>query len=65
MVSGSDDFTRPIETVIRPMFEAFGARDSEKHLALFPGGHVPPKNDVVRESLDWLDRFLGKVRRVP
>jgi dienelactone hydrolase len=64
MVSGSQDFTRPLETAIRPMFEAFGARESEKKLALFPGGHLPPKSDIVRESLEWLDRYLGEVRRM-
>jgi pimeloyl-ACP methyl ester carboxylesterase len=65
MVSGSQDFTRPVETVIRPMLEALGAPESEKKLVLFPGGHLPSKNDVVRESLDWLDRYLGKVQRAP
>jgi dienelactone hydrolase len=64
MLNGSQDFTRPVETAIRPMFDAFGAPDSQKKLALFPGGHLPPKDDVVRESLDWLDRYLGKVQRV-
>jgi formylglycine-generating enzyme required for sulfatase activity/tRNA A-37 threonylcarbamoyl transferase component Bud32 len=64
MVSGSQDFTRPLETAIRPMFEAFGALESEKKLVLFPVGHLPPKNDLVRESFDWLDRYLGKVQRV-
>ena len=64
MVSGSQDFTRPLETIIRPMFEALGARESQKKLVLFPVGHLPPKNDMVRESLAWLDRYLATVQRV-
>jgi pimeloyl-ACP methyl ester carboxylesterase len=65
MVNGSQDFTRPLETVVRPMLEALGVPESEKKPVLFPGGHLPPKNDLVRESLDWLDRYLGEVLRVP
>jgi hypothetical protein len=59
MVSGSQDFTRPLETTIRPKFEALGTRESEKKLALFPVGHLPPKNDLVRESFIWLDAIPG------
>jgi hypothetical protein len=32
----------------------------KKHV-LFESGHVPPFPDVVRETLDWLDRYLGPV----
>jgi hypothetical protein len=28
-------------------------------------GHVPPRNLVVKESLDWLDRYLGPVTSAP
>jgi len=30
---------------------------------LFDSGHVPPWPDVIRESLDWLDRYLGPVEK--
>jgi len=32
---------------------------------LFESGHVPPFPDVVRETLDWLDRYLGPVTSGP
>jgi hypothetical protein len=38
-----------------------GAPDADKRLVLFEGGHVPPMNEVVRVTLDWLDRYLGPV----
>jgi len=25
-------------------------------------GHVPPHDDIIPETLDWLDRYLGKVQ---
>jgi hypothetical protein len=54
----------PLGRECAAVFEELDTRESEKKLALFPGGHLPPKNDLVRESLIWLDRFLGTVRRV-
>ncbi len=32
-------------------------------VALFPLGHLPPINETARETLDWLDKYLGPVRR--
>jgi len=32
----------------------------QKRHYVFEGGHVPPRQqEVVRETLDWLDRHLG------
>ena len=28
-------------------------------------GHVPPFTEVARETIDWLDRFLGPVAPGP
>jgi dienelactone hydrolase len=61
MINGGEDFIRPIETSVQPMFELLGTPRSDKHLAVFPLGHLPPKNDTAREALDWLDRYLGPV----
>jgi hypothetical protein len=27
------------------------------------GGHIPPLQDIMREVLDWLDRYLGPVEK--
>ena len=33
--------------------------------ALFEGGHMPNQiNDVIREILDWFDKFLGPIQAV-
>jgi hypothetical protein len=62
MLNGRDDFTAPIETVIRPMFAFQGAPPEHKKLVVLDGGHVPdnPK-EFVRAALDWLDLYLGPV----
>ena len=61
MVSGKQDFARPVETLQRPLFNLLGPPPDQKRFALFEGGHIPRLQDVIREILDWLDRYLGPV----
>lgn len=61
MVSGRQDFARPVETQQRPLFNLLGPPRDQKRLALFEGGHIPRLQDIIREILDWLDRYLGPV----
>ncbi len=62
MVNGEGDFQYPLETTQRPLFRLLGADAERKHHALFTGGHMPLDiHDVMREILDWFDRFLGPV----
>jgi dipeptidyl aminopeptidase/acylaminoacyl peptidase len=61
MVSGKQDFARPLETLQRPLFNLLGSPPDQKRLALIEGGHLPRLQDVIREILDWLDRYLGPV----
>lgn len=64
MLAGRYDFTFPVERVQRPLFELFGTPADHKRLVIFEdAGHVPPRIDVIREVLDWLDRYLGPVQR--
>jgi len=62
MINGRYDFTFPLETSQRPMFRLLGAKEQDKRYALFDSGHVPPRNDVIRETLNWLDNYLGPVK---
>jgi dienelactone hydrolase len=62
MIAGREDFVRPVEKAQRPLFDQLGVPADRKRLAILEGGHMPPSlNAVVREMLDWLDRFLGPV----
>ncbi len=62
MINGRDDYLDPVETSQKPMFQLLGAPPDHKRHAVFPSGHVAPRNDVIREALDWFDRYLGPVR---
>jgi eukaryotic-like serine/threonine-protein kinase len=61
MLNGRDDFRFPLEVSQQPMFRALGTPDKDKRHALVEGGHVPPRGAIIKEILDWLDRYLGPV----
>jgi formylglycine-generating enzyme required for sulfatase activity/dienelactone hydrolase len=62
MLNGRDDFTFPIETSQLPMFRSLGTPDADKRHVLYDGGHVFPFARIMKDSLDWLDRYLGAIR---
>ena len=61
MLNGRYDFFRPMETSQSPMFRLLGTPKEHKRHAVFESGHVIPRNEVIKETLDWLDRYLGPV----
>jgi formylglycine-generating enzyme required for sulfatase activity/dienelactone hydrolase len=67
MLNARDDFLFPLETSQLPLFRLLGTPEKDKRHVLFEGGHgignTGANLDVVRESLDWLDRYLGPVRQ--
>jgi len=62
MINGRYDLGSPFETSQLPMFRFLGTPQKDKRHVLFDTGHVPPRNGIVKETLDWLDRYLGPVR---
>ena len=62
MLDGRYDFSFPTETAQRPMFNTFGTPKSDKRFVLLDSGHILPRNAVVKETLNWLDRYLGPVK---
>jgi formylglycine-generating enzyme required for sulfatase activity/cephalosporin-C deacetylase-like acetyl esterase len=62
MVNGRYDFFFPKETTQDPMFRLLGTSEKDKRHVVFESGHVPPPDLLIKEVLDWLDRYLGPVR---
>jgi dienelactone hydrolase len=62
ILGGEFDTLIPAETAARPLFELLGTPAEDKKLILYPTDHIPPMNEVIRETLAWLDRHLGPVR---
>jgi hypothetical protein len=44
------------------MFRFLGTPAADKRHVLLDSGHVPPRLETIKESLDWLDRYLGPVK---
>ncbi len=61
MINGREDSLIPHETLQLPLFRLLGAPARDRRLALFDSGHIPPRLDIIREVLAWLDRYLGPV----
>jgi serine/threonine protein kinase/formylglycine-generating enzyme required for sulfatase activity/dienelactone hydrolase len=61
MLTGELDFFFPVETSQRPMFELLGTPNEHKRWVLYPRGHWVPRVEMIKESLAWLDRYLGLV----
>ena len=61
MVNGRYDPGINLETALRPLFDNLGTPEKDKRLYLTDSDHIPPINDVIRETLAWLDTYLGPV----
>lgn len=62
MLNGRYDYVFPLETSSRPMFELLGTATEHKRHVVSESGHFVPEAQRVRETLAWLDRYLGLVR---
>ncbi len=62
LINGRYDFIFPVVTSQQPMFRLLGTPEKDKRYVLVDSGHVPPRNDIIRETLDWLDHYLGPAR---
>ncbi len=64
MLNGRYDHTFPLESSQLPLFRFLGTPSNDKKHVIYDDGHGAfPRPAAVRESLDWLDKYLGPVRR--
>jgi tRNA A-37 threonylcarbamoyl transferase component Bud32/cephalosporin-C deacetylase-like acetyl esterase len=62
MLNGHFDFFYPPETSQEPMFRLLGTPKENKRRIVYETGHDIPRNELIKETLDWLDRYLGPVK---
>jgi predicted esterase len=63
MINGRYDASFPLESSSRPLFSFLGTPARDKKHLVYEGGHgIFPRPDAVRETLHWLDKYLGPVR---
>jgi len=61
ILNGELDFFFPTQTSQKPLFDLLGTPPENKKRMVFPGGHSVPRTEMIKESLTWLDRYLGPV----
>ncbi|MBE0665104.1 MAG: SUMF1/EgtB/PvdO family nonheme iron enzyme, partial [Candidatus Aminicenantes bacterium] len=62
MLNGRYDTIQPFEKVIKPMFDLLGTPAEHKKLLVYDTDHIPPRNEYIKETLAWLDKYLGPVQ---
>jgi alpha-beta hydrolase superfamily lysophospholipase len=60
MLNGKYDIS--IDERIRPMYDLLGSSKEDKKLILYETDHIPPRAEYIKETLAWLDKYLGPVR---
>jgi hypothetical protein len=63
MLNGRYDTFNPYERTIKPMLDLLGTPADQKRLVLDETDHIPSVNIMIKETLAWLDKYLGPVKR--
>jgi serine/threonine protein kinase/predicted esterase len=63
MLNGRYDMTFPYETSAKPMFDLLGTSKEDKVLKLYDTDHFIPRNEFIKETLAWLDKYFGRPAR--
>jgi eukaryotic-like serine/threonine-protein kinase len=63
MLNGRYDTQCPPDECSRPLPELLGTAAGEKRFVLYETDHIPPRTEYIKETLAWLDRWLGPVAR--
>jgi eukaryotic-like serine/threonine-protein kinase len=64
MINGDSDYIFPLDAAQKPFMSRLGTPADHKRHSVYAGGHdvmTQLRSRVVREVLDWLDRYVGPV----
>ena len=61
MLNGKYD--NGIDRRIKPMFDLLGTPAEHKRLILYDTDHIPPVSEFIKETLAWLEKYQGPVKR--
>ena len=61
MLNGKYDHDFVFEISVNPMYDLLGTSEADKDLKLYNTDHFVPKNKLIKETLNWLDKYLEPV----
>jgi len=64
MLNGRYDFFVPYETSQLPFYELLGTPEEDKRMRVYEKSHNVPGIQLTKETLAWLDKYLGPVHRL-
>ena len=59
MLNGTYDMFFPVESSQKPMFRLLGTPQGQKKMMVYASGHLVPPTEFIKETLAWLDTYLG------
>jgi cephalosporin-C deacetylase-like acetyl esterase len=63
MLNGIFDMNVYYEQEALPLYDLLGTPEEHKELKTYETDHIVPKNEYIKEILNWLDKYLGPVTR--
>jgi len=61
MLNGHYDFFFPVESTQEPFYRLLGSKKDQKKHLLYETSHNIPRNELVKETVNWLNQYLGPV----
>jgi hypothetical protein len=49
----------PVETSQKQFYRLLGTPPADKKMIIYPSGHIVPRVEFMKETLAWLDEYLG------
>jgi dienelactone hydrolase len=65
MLNGRYDSAYPLQACQIPLFKLLGVPEKDKRHVLFDTSHDVPRTGLIKETLEWLDRYLGQAATRP
>lgn len=62
MMCGRYDGVLPPALSQQPLYDLLGTPEKDKKYLLYETDHIPPRVEYIKETLAWLDKYLGPVR---
>jgi serine/threonine protein kinase/formylglycine-generating enzyme required for sulfatase activity/dienelactone hydrolase len=61
MLNGRYDFFFPVDSTQEPFYQMLGSKKDQKKHLIYDTSHTIPRNELIKESTNWLDQYLGPV----
>jgi hypothetical protein len=59
MLNGRYDFFFPVDSTQEPFYQMLGSKKDQKKHLVYETSHNIPRNQLIKESTNWLDQYLG------